>query len=88
MNRKTIEWTVYDVSHTQAAIEKWKEADRLVAMNKITPQDKLTMAKGLSTMSYSLQGESLCTALHTTQHSAKYPRSQLKGKGGWCMNSQ
>lgn len=42
---------------TQAAIEKWKEADRLVAMNKITPQDKLTMAKGLSTMSYSLQGK-------------------------------
>ncbi|XP_012692184.1 sorting nexin-9a [Clupea harengus] len=41
----------------KAAIEKWKEADRLVAINKITHQDKLTMAKRLSTMSYSLQAE-------------------------------
>ncbi|XP_062378701.1 sorting nexin-9a [Sardina pilchardus] len=41
----------------KAAIEKWKEADRLVAMNKINHQDKLTMAKRLSTMSYSLQAE-------------------------------
>ncbi|KAL2098708.1 hypothetical protein ACEWY4_005188 [Coilia grayii] len=41
----------------KAAIEKWKEADRLVAMNKISPQDKVTMAKRLSVMSYSLQAE-------------------------------
>uniref|UniRef100_A0AAR2KRX7 Sorting nexin n=1 Tax=Pygocentrus nattereri TaxID=42514 RepID=A0AAR2KRX7_PYGNA len=41
----------------KAAIEKVKEADRLVAMNKIGPQDKHTMAKNLSTMSYALQAE-------------------------------
>uniref|UniRef100_W5KXD1 Sorting nexin n=1 Tax=Astyanax mexicanus TaxID=7994 RepID=W5KXD1_ASTMX len=39
----------------RAAIEKVKEADRLVAMNKIGPQDKQTMQKNLSTMSYALQ---------------------------------
>uniref|UniRef100_A0A8B9KWI7 Sorting nexin 9 n=1 Tax=Astyanax mexicanus TaxID=7994 RepID=A0A8B9KWI7_ASTMX len=41
----------------RAAIEKVKEADRLVAMNKIGPQDKQTMQKNLSTMSYALQAE-------------------------------
>ncbi|KAJ8009681.1 hypothetical protein DPEC_G00094040 [Dallia pectoralis] len=41
----------------KAAIEKVKEGDRLVAASKITPQDKVTMAKRVSTMSYSLQAE-------------------------------
>ncbi|XP_028252859.1 sorting nexin-9b isoform X2 [Parambassis ranga] len=41
----------------KAAIDKWKEADKLVATSKITPQDKGTMAKRVSTMSYSLQAE-------------------------------
>lgn len=40
-----------------------KEADKLVATNKITPQDKLTMAKRVSTMSYTLQGNT-----HTQKH--------------------
>lgn len=40
----------------QAAIDKVKEADKLVATSKITPQDKVTMAKRVSTMSYALQG--------------------------------
>lgn len=35
-----------------------KEADKLVAASKITPQDKVTMAKRASTMSYALQGNS------------------------------
>lgn len=33
-----------------------KEGDKLVAAGKITSQDKVTMAKRVSTMSYSLQG--------------------------------
>uniref|UniRef100_A0A8C8H3X4 Sorting nexin n=1 Tax=Oncorhynchus tshawytscha TaxID=74940 RepID=A0A8C8H3X4_ONCTS len=41
----------------KAAIEKVKEGDRLVAASKITPQDKVTMAKRVSTMSYALQGK-------------------------------
>ncbi|XP_032398275.1 sorting nexin-9b isoform X2 [Etheostoma spectabile] len=41
----------------KAAIEKVKEADKLVATSKITPQDKVTMAKRVSTMSYALQAE-------------------------------
>ncbi|XP_028832602.1 sorting nexin-9a [Denticeps clupeoides] len=41
----------------KTAIEKVKEADRLVAMNKITHQDKQVMSKRLSTMSYALQAE-------------------------------
>uniref|UniRef100_A0A4W4GTE0 Sorting nexin n=1 Tax=Electrophorus electricus TaxID=8005 RepID=A0A4W4GTE0_ELEEL len=41
----------------KAAIEKVKDADRLVAMNKIAPQDKHNMAKNLSTMSYAFQAE-------------------------------
>uniref|UniRef100_A0A8C4GU41 Sorting nexin n=1 Tax=Dicentrarchus labrax TaxID=13489 RepID=A0A8C4GU41_DICLA len=41
----------------KAAIDKVKEADKLVATSKITPQDKGTMAKRVSTMSYTLQAE-------------------------------
>lgn len=41
---------------SQAAIDKVKEGDKLVAAGKITSQDKVTMAKRVSTMSYSLQG--------------------------------
>ncbi|XP_055362432.1 sorting nexin-9b isoform X4 [Betta splendens] len=41
----------------KAAIDKVKEADKLVAASKITPQDKVTMAKRASTMSYTLQAE-------------------------------
>uniref|UniRef100_A0A4W6D3V0 Sorting nexin n=1 Tax=Lates calcarifer TaxID=8187 RepID=A0A4W6D3V0_LATCA len=41
----------------KAAIDKVKEADKLVATSKITPQDKVTMAKRVSTMSYTLQAE-------------------------------
>lgn len=40
----------------QAAIDKVKEGDKLVAASKITQQDKVTMAKRASTMSYALQG--------------------------------
>ncbi|KAJ8270509.1 hypothetical protein GJAV_G00115750 [Gymnothorax javanicus] len=41
----------------KAAIEKVKEADKLVATSKISPQDKVIMAKRASTMSYALQAE-------------------------------
>ncbi|XP_057679225.1 sorting nexin-9b [Corythoichthys intestinalis] len=41
----------------KAAIDKVKEGDKLVATSKITPQEKVTMAKRVSTMSYSLQAE-------------------------------
>ncbi|KAL6096095.1 snx9 [Pungitius sinensis] len=41
----------------KAAIEKVKEGDKLVAASKIAPQDKVTMAKRVSTMSYALQAE-------------------------------
>ncbi|XP_071368335.1 sorting nexin-9b [Centroberyx affinis] len=41
----------------KAAIEKVKEGDKLVATSKITPQEKVTMAKRVSTMSYALQAE-------------------------------
>uniref|UniRef100_A0A673C7Y8 Sorting nexin n=1 Tax=Sphaeramia orbicularis TaxID=375764 RepID=A0A673C7Y8_9TELE len=41
----------------KAAIDKVKEGDKLVATSKITPQEKVTMAKRLSTMSYALQAE-------------------------------
>ncbi|XP_039980886.1 sorting nexin-9b isoform X2 [Xiphias gladius] len=41
----------------KAAIDKVKEADKLVATSKITLQDKVTMAKRVSTMSYALQAE-------------------------------
>lgn len=40
-----------------AAIEKVKESDKLVATSKITQQEKLNMAKRVSTMSFSLQAE-------------------------------
>lgn len=46
----------------QAAIDKVKEGDKLVATSKITPQDKVTMAKRVSTMSYALQGTTLSHA--------------------------
>lgn len=41
----------------KAAIDKVKEADHLVMTNKISQQDKHTMEKNLSTMSYALQAE-------------------------------
>ncbi|XP_075905681.1 sorting nexin-9b isoform X2 [Nelusetta ayraudi] len=41
----------------KGAIDKVKEGDKLVAAGKITPQDKVTMAKRASTMSYTLQAE-------------------------------
>ncbi|KAL4630469.1 sorting nexin-9 isoform X1 [Arapaima gigas] len=41
----------------KAAIEKYKEGDKLVAAGKITTQDKTTMARRISTMSYALQAE-------------------------------
>ncbi|XP_062323243.1 sorting nexin-9b isoform X3 [Osmerus eperlanus] len=41
----------------KAAIEKVKEGDRLVATSKITPPEKVTMSKRVSTMSYALQAE-------------------------------
>ncbi|XP_066554173.1 sorting nexin-9b isoform X2 [Amia ocellicauda] len=41
----------------KAAIDKLKEADKMVATSKINPQEKLTMAKRLGTMSYALQAE-------------------------------
>ncbi|XP_051502306.1 sorting nexin-9a [Myxocyprinus asiaticus] len=41
----------------RAAIDKVKEADHLVTLNKISLQDKHTMEKNLSTMSYALQAE-------------------------------
>ncbi|XP_061125869.1 sorting nexin-9b isoform X4 [Syngnathus typhle] len=41
----------------KAAIDKVKEGERLVATSKISPQEKVTMAKRVSTMSYALQAE-------------------------------
>lgn len=41
----------------KAAIDKVKEGDKLVAASKITHQEKGTMAKRASTMSYALQAE-------------------------------
>uniref|UniRef100_A0A673N8Q6 Sorting nexin-9-like n=1 Tax=Sinocyclocheilus rhinocerous TaxID=307959 RepID=A0A673N8Q6_9TELE len=41
----------------KAAIDKVKEADHLVTMNKVSQQDKHIMEKNLSTMSYALQAE-------------------------------
>lgn len=57
INQKQAGWTdqVWALSF-QAAIDKVKEGDKLVATNKITTQDKGIMAKRLSTMSYALQG--------------------------------
>ncbi|XP_068433376.1 sorting nexin-9b isoform X2 [Clinocottus analis] len=45
------------IGYHKAAIEKVKEGDKLVAAGKITPPDKVTMAKRVSTMSYALQAE-------------------------------
>ncbi|XP_062912093.1 sorting nexin-9b [Mobula hypostoma] len=41
----------------KGAIEKAKEGDKLVALNKITAQEKSTMVSRIGTMSYSLQAE-------------------------------
>ncbi|KAJ8402838.1 hypothetical protein AAFF_G00361520 [Aldrovandia affinis] len=41
----------------KAAIEKVKEADKMVATSRLTPQDKLIMIKRVSIMSYALQAE-------------------------------
>uniref|UniRef100_A0A8C9TG26 Sorting nexin 9a n=1 Tax=Scleropages formosus TaxID=113540 RepID=A0A8C9TG26_SCLFO len=41
----------------KAAIDKLKDADKLVATNKISPHDKPVMAKRVSNMSYALQAE-------------------------------
>ncbi|XP_069371320.1 sorting nexin-9b isoform X1 [Paralichthys olivaceus] len=41
----------------KAAIDKVKEGDKLVATSKISPLEKVTMAKRVSTMSYALQAE-------------------------------
>uniref|UniRef100_A0A8B9LIV6 Sorting nexin n=1 Tax=Astyanax mexicanus TaxID=7994 RepID=A0A8B9LIV6_ASTMX len=41
----------------KAAIEKVKEADKLVAASKITSAEKVTMGKRASSMSYALQAE-------------------------------
>lgn len=50
----------------QAAIEKVKEADKLVATSKITSAEKVTMAKRVSTMSYALQGMHMELCFPTT----------------------
>lgn len=50
------------LSLAQAAIEKVKEGDKLVAAGKISPSDKTSMSKRASTMSYALQG--IVTYLH------------------------
>lgn len=52
----------YCISLEQAAIEKVKEADKLVATGKISSSDKTTMSKRASSMSYALQG--IVTYLH------------------------
>lgn len=44
------------IGFLQAAIEKVKEADKLVATSKITAGEKVTMGKRASVMSYALQG--------------------------------
>ncbi|XP_067845223.1 palmitoyltransferase ZDHHC14 isoform X3 [Heptranchias perlo] len=41
----------------KGAIEKAKEGDKLVALNKITPQEKNTMVNRIGTMSYTFQAE-------------------------------
>lgn len=41
----------------KGAIEKAKEGDKLVALNKITAQEKNTMVSRIGTMSYALQAE-------------------------------
>lgn len=46
------------LSFAQAAIEKVKEGDKLVATGKITTSEKTAMSKRASTMSYALQGMS------------------------------
>ncbi|XP_078086103.1 sorting nexin-9b isoform X5 [Mustelus asterias] len=41
----------------KGAIEKAKEGDKLVALNKVTPQEKNTMVNRIGTMSYTFQAE-------------------------------
>lgn len=53
----------------QAAIDKVKEADKLVAASKITTQEKGTMAKRVSVMSYALQGTTVCLSGDTKETS-------------------
>jgi len=50
------------LSLAQAAIEKVKEGEKLVAASKISPSEKASMSKRASTMSYALQG--IVTYLH------------------------
>lgn len=47
----------------QAAVEKVKEADRLVSAGKLSSNDRKCMNWRLSSMSYSLQGGVHATAL-------------------------
>lgn len=47
----------------QAAVEKVKEADRLVSAGKLGSNDRKRMTRRLSGMSYSLQGGVHATAL-------------------------
>lgn len=47
----------------QAAVEKVKEADRLVSAGKLSSNDRKYMNQRLSSMSYSLQGGVHTTAL-------------------------
>lgn len=67
-NTKSLSWFP-----RQGAIDKVKEGDKLVAAGKITPQDKVTMAKRASTMSYSLQG-----SFHYSHHARE-------GRGGAAL---
>ncbi|XP_067900878.1 sorting nexin-9b isoform X2 [Heterodontus francisci] len=45
------------ISVHKGAIEKAKEGDKLVALNKVTPQEKNTMVNRIGTMSYTFQAE-------------------------------
>ncbi|XP_043552098.1 sorting nexin-9-like isoform X2 [Chiloscyllium plagiosum] len=45
------------ISVHKGAIEKAKEGDKLVALNKVTPQEKNTMVNRIGTMSYAFQAE-------------------------------
>lgn len=53
-----------------------KEGDKLVAAGKITSQDKVTMAKRVSTMSYSLQGSARSRTPAVDFAVSWYPRSR------------
>ncbi|XP_059504464.1 sorting nexin-9 isoform X2 [Stegostoma tigrinum] len=45
------------ISVHKGAIEKAKEGDKLVALNKVTPEEKNTMVNRIGTMSYTFQAE-------------------------------